>query len=250
MPQFHSNPYIPRALLDLTRNTIGEWFVIKELPRDPVFLYRRRWLCLCSCGKNKVVLQSGLLSGRSLSCGHERRQQFAIKSRKHGLRRSPIYMRWWSMLRRCYDPRTRSYPRYGKRGISVCEGWHDFETFFAAMGHPPEGMSLDRIDNDGNYSCGKCSECLSKSWPMNLRWADKYQQGENTSQTRFLTVNGIRKPVTRWARETNLKSALIRLRIDRLGWTEAQAIGLEPPPLTLGRNRNPKGQYLPKMSKN
>lgn len=83
----------------------------------------------------------------------------------------PEYRRWWNMMDRCHNPESTSWPRYGGRGIAVCDEWHDYAAFFAyieaELGPCPEGLSIDRIDNDGNYE------------PGNIRWATRSQQALN-----------------------------------------------------------------------
>lgn len=90
-------------------------------------------------------------------------------SYKHGMSQTPTYSTWSSMHSRCTDPGNASYARYGGRGIRVCERWADFATFYSDMGDRPDGMTLDRIDNDGNYE------------PSNCRWATKAEQESNKS---------------------------------------------------------------------
>lgn len=87
---------------------------------------------------------------------------------KHGLRKTVEYNSWWGMKERCYDPTRASYENYGGRGIKVCDRWHtSFSNFIEDMGKRPDGYSLDRIDNDGDYE------------PSNCRWSPKYVQQVN-----------------------------------------------------------------------
>lgn len=113
---------------------------------------------------------------------------------------------WRDMHRRCYDRSRKEYHRYGGRGIKVCQRWHNFENFFADMGERPSGMSLDRIDNDGDYS------------PENCRWATVKEQNNNTRANRVITFNGESKSMTQWAEEVGIKVGTIWMRL-HLGWS-------------------------------
>lgn len=98
----------------------------------------RRWLCVCECGGRTIVTSASLNSGNSQSCG-------CVRGMKHGLKSHPLYGTWKMMKHRCYNPRSRSYERYGGRGIRVCKRWlYSPKNFIEDMGERPEGMTLDR----------------------------------------------------------------------------------------------------------
>lgn len=108
----------------------------------------------------------------------------------------PAYGSWASMKSRCSNPKATGYDNYGGRGIKVCKGLLDFADFYAVMGDRPKGTTLDREHNDGNYSCGKCEECLENVWILNVRWATWHTQASNRRpakpRTRSKNKNGYR----------------------------------------------------------
>lgn len=127
---------------------------------------------------------------------------------------SPTYKKWNEMVARCNQPTNAAYPRYGARGIAVCERWRDFENFLADMGEKPgEGFSLDRYpDGDGNYEPGNC------------RWATRTEQHRNKSSNRLLTAFGRTQCLTSWAEEFNIDYRTLRSRIDRGGMAVETAL--------------------------
>lgn len=131
----------------------------------------------------------------------------------HGYFGTPTYMVWHSMKRRCTMPSSQGYARYGGRGIKVCERWMKFENFLADMGEKPKGLSIDRIDNDGNYEPGNC------------RWATHSQQRNNQGPGRaiHLTFRGETHSISEWAKRTGLKHPTIRERI-HAGWSVEDAL--------------------------
>lgn len=121
------------------------------------------WKCLCDCGNETIVTAGALATGNTKSCGCRQ-----IEARiKHGGTGKGSYNTWRAMIRRCNNPQDKDYPRYGGRGVSVCDRWLDYENFVADMGEPNGDETLDRIDVYGNYSAENC------------RWAGVSTQNRN-----------------------------------------------------------------------
>jgi hypothetical protein len=133
------------------------------------------WECTCDCGEVTVVRGSALGGGHTTSCGCRARQALAENRydwTKHGMARSPEWYSWSAMRARVLNPNHHAYNRYGGRGITICPEWDSFEQFYADMGPRSEGLTLDRIDSDGNYVPGNC------------RWADWSTQRRNQRRNR------------------------------------------------------------------
>lgn len=162
-----------------------------------------RWLCKCDCGTISIYPRTFLSRG-DCSCGcNQWKHGFARHHDRH-----PIFMAWIEMRRRCLDRKRRSWKHYGGRGISVCKRWAHFENFRDDMLPTwKQGLSLDRIDNDGNYE------------PKNCKWSDWFQQAHNRRSTLFMTFNGIRLPLIDWARVLDVNYHTIWLRYIN-GWDE------------------------------
>jgi hypothetical protein len=150
---------------------------------------KTRWLCRCDCGAECSVATTHLVRGRTRSCGCLASELTAARNRTaemvaaaskpkrymvtHGMTKSRTYSSWSSMITRCHNPNVEQWPRYGGRGIKVCERWLAFENFLADMGKRPVGMSIDRIDNDRGYEPGNC------------RWATSSEQARNKSTVKL-----------------------------------------------------------------
>lgn len=161
------------SFVDHTGKVFHQLTVIERAGSDGV---SATWLCRCECGGDIVVPARRLVSGGTKSCGCRKVAAARLVNRKHGMQATLAYKRWESIKQRCFNPKNPSYKNYGGRGITMCPAWVDsFLTFFADVGECPPGMSLDRINNDGNYE------------PGNVRWASRSEQQRNRRQTTRVT---------------------------------------------------------------
>ncbi len=138
----------------------------------------------------------------------------------HGCANTPTYYSWRDMMRRCYDPKNAAYVNYGGRGIAVHESMRDIRGFIGVMGLRSTGMTLDRIDPNGNYT------------PGNVRWVPRADQNRNTRATDWITFKGKTQPLTVWAREIGITQGTLWCRLYRDGMSIDDA-------LTKPMNRTP-----------
>lgn len=202
---------------DLTGQRFTRWTVLS--PATGSHHNQRHWSCQCDCGVTRDVHHGNLTSGKSTSCGCRQRERAIEASTTHGRSRHhsscSSYCLWAGMIQRCTNPNHTAYRNYGGRGVSVCERWRSYENFFADMGPRPDGMTLDRIDNELSYS------------PTNCRWATRGEQNSNKSNNRLLHHDGIQLSIAQWAARKNLRPYTLYSRLRR-GWSPAEAI--ETPP--------------------
>ena len=153
------------------------------------------WHCHCDCGKEHNARGTYLRNGTVTSCG--------CAKEPHGMTMTPEWRSWREMLARCGNPNNDRYGNYGGRGIKVCDRWKAFTNFYADMGKRHSGTSLDRINNDGDYS------------PENCRWADRYTQQQNTRRSVKCSINGVEYPsVGAASRELGIHRATLQWRFD------------------------------------
>src|SRR5215469_15598082 len=137
---------------EMAGQRFSRWMVVRPAgytPRGSV-----KWECICDCGTTRILEGAHLRSGRSQSCGCLTREKASAKT-THGNarrgRRTASYRAWHHMLQRCLNPNSTAWRHYGGRGITVCDRWKTYANFFADMGEPPQGHSIERVNNDGNY---------------------------------------------------------------------------------------------------
>ncbi len=144
--------------------------------------------------------------------------RFGNNRESHGMYKSPEHKVWRKMKERCYNEKAAQYARYGGRGIVVCDEWlNSFSAFFADVGpRPSANHSLERIDNNGNYT------------PANCRWADRSEQARNRCSSHLIEFNGKTQALAAWAAELGISQSTLLQRVGRLGWSIARALTTPP----------------------
>lgn len=156
----------------------------------------------CECGTEKKIMIAHVRLGKTVSCGCFNLEKTVARSTTHGATRfgkqSKTYMIWGAMKARCLDLSNKDY---GGRGIKICDRWLEFENFLADMGEKPDGLSIDRINNDGNYE------------PSNCRWATTHEQAHNKRTNVFINHNGKCQTVSQWSEYLGINRFTIYSRI-------------------------------------
>jgi len=189
--------------MEIRKNRVGEyygrWLIVGFSHKAKKHNY---WIARCACGTDRTVFFSNLLAGKSKSCGC---LNYSNPGRAaHMMSDTRSYKAWVGMKKRCNNKKGRNYKDYGGRGIKVCDRWlNSFDNFYADMGESPPNMSLDRIDNNGNYE------------PSNCRWATQRKQMNNTRRNVRLTYNGITLNMVEWARRLGISRACLWDRLNR-----------------------------------
>jgi len=200
---------------DLTSRRFGR-LVVLEVIGDDEPTRTKYWRCACDCGNFKSVRHAYLLSGTTTSCGCRLQEVYknmhSIAVTKHGCESNPLYPTWRNMMARCYDPKDPRYRTYGARGVTVCERWHNIRNFIADMGSRPPGLTLERKDNDAEYS------------PENCCWATRTEQARNRTITLLIEFQGEIKPLIEWCEQFSMPYKLVYERLYRYNWTAARAL--------------------------
>lgn len=187
---------------DLAGMRFGRLTVIRFACREK---RTTKWACRCDCGSERIVHSHSLMRGRTTSCGCYNREQSGSRFKKHGMKHTREFNIWVLAKQRCFNPKSTAYKNYGGRGITMSEEWrHDFVRFYGDMGPCPPGMTIERVDNDGNYESGNCV------------WTTREQQNRNTRMTVRITHDGETHTLAEWSVKTGINLRTLRSR-RRLG---------------------------------
>ena len=184
-------------------------------PSDSIIPYG---YCQCGCGENTLIAprtstRRGQVKGQPMSFlpSHNNRV-YTLKWKTAS--NTPTYVTWTDMKARVLNPDHQHASCYSERGITLCERWLDYDNFVADMGLRPEGTTLDRINNDGNYEPGNC------------RWATWKEQCENKRTSRMFTAYGITQSIADWSEATGIKKCTLFYRLKKLPPEQAFSIRL------------------------
>ena len=189
---------------------VGRLTVTKELGSNGK---KKLWECTCECG-NKVIHSTAKLNfGKTRSCGCLKLET-GEKLKKYNARDRKLYIRWNNIQERCYNPNNSAYKNYGGRGIKMCPEWeHDFYSFrdWAIQNGYDESLSIDRIDNNKDYS------------PDNCRWTNDKNQCNNRRSNHYITIDGVTKTMMEWSEYYGIKYETVQSRLER-GWLDVDAV--------------------------
>ena len=205
------------AFIDLTGQRYSQLVVIERTQNKG---NKVRWVCKCDCGATAIVSSHELRSGKTRSCGCLQRkisgEQTAKRNFKHGQTRTPLHNSWSGMIQRCEDSNYKWFKDYGARGVTVCPEWKDFTAFAkwaVASGYKP-GLSLDRINVNGNYC------------PENCRWATDKEQANNRRTNQIVCYNGESKTIAEWAALKGVPYHTLWNRLRVRGWPVEKALSV------------------------
>lgn len=197
--------------LDITNQRFGRLVALS--PTDQRKDKKVVWKFICDCGKIHFTTARSVMAGHTKSCGCIAVERIRMLNYKHGAaikhgKRPRSYQTWIGMLSRCTHSWNDDWERYGGRGIKVCERWKDYKNFLSDMGEPKKDLTIERIDNDGNYE------------PENCRWATRLEQSHNTSRNRLIKYKGKVFVISELARK-------LKITLSKLHYNLSKGLSIE-----------------------
>jgi hypothetical protein len=196
-----------------------------------------RSICVCACSpeKQKTVSNPALKKGLTTSCGCRVVERASVMKLRHGASiegnsKFGTYRSWHGAKSRCYTLNSPNYKHYGGRGITMCDRWkNSFDNFFEDMGYRPTGMTLERIDNEGNYEPGNC------------KWATTKEQNCNKRTNKIYTIRGKKDCLTYLCKYFGISCSCVRKRLHK-GWSPEDAFLIPPFGTQQFRQQEPEHQ--------
>jgi hypothetical protein len=194
----------------------GKLVVLGLAPHVGSGRYSYWYWCQCECGNFIQVKGIRLRNGHTKSCGCRKAEVTRERSKHNAAANGKLtleYRVWIEMKQRCYNPNCSRFYTHGSRGITVCDRWKDsYVAFMEDMGPRPKGMTLERRENDGDYT------------PENCYWATRIEQARNRRNNVLATLNGETKPMSQWCEELNLPYHTVMARINKMKWSKEKAL--------------------------
>lgn len=191
---------------DLTGKRFGMLIAIERVGTRNTFSL---WRCKCDCGNETDVKSASLINGHTKSCGCFNSQLSKERLTTHGMRKTKIYGVWSAMKRRCANKNTKAYHNYGGRGITVCDEWQEFTSFYnwVKVSGYNDTLTIDRIDNEKEYS------------PSNCRWVSRKVQANNTRVNVWYEYNGQKKTLSQWSDVCGISYGTLESRLHKCRWS-------------------------------
>lgn len=191
--------------IDITGQRFGRLVVTRLVDRAKSG--RIKYLCLCNCGKEKIIVGDSLRRGLSKSCGCLQKERVTKHGHNKNGKDTRTYRSWHNMKERCINPNNPSYHNYGERGITVCKEWLEFPNFLKDMGERPRKLTLERIKNNKGY----CK--------FNCKWTTGKEQNRNTRRNHLVTYNSKTQCIAKWSEETGIPYHILWQRLCKSSWS-------------------------------
>jgi len=204
----------PNKTRDITGQKFGSLTAVRFDHRDDMDKNKPHyWVFRCDCGNEIIARKNAVTSGNTSRCKECSAKHLSEINTIHGYVGTRLYREWAGMIQRCESPASTSWDRYGAKGVSVCEEWHDFQVFkeWAVGNGYTDSLTLDRINSNGNYC------------PANCRWASIREQANNKLKTLWIEFNGEKLPLSYWADKLGMSYHTLYDRLYRWRWPVEKA---------------------------